>query len=179
MGARCARERARHRRGWGNGRGFHRDQMAALPTYPGAAGLSAGPIPPADGMRRSDRPAWKWPLFWRGLRQGMQDSAHPTRFLGGGAMRLTVKAEGTGATVRDPGGIEDPHRPIVFGATFLRIQGGSLPTSQRAIRLRKKVLPSQAPCSRCARPLRGTEGWSSRRAVRRCPRFRVRGGQIR
>lgn len=76
-------------------------------------------------------------------------------------MRLTVKAQGTGATVSDPGGIEDPHGPIVFGASFLRIEGGPAPTPQRAVRLKKKIVPSQASCSRCARPVRGTEGGSS------------------
>src|SRR5712692_3112586 len=91
----------------------------------------------------------------------MQHSADPTRFFGGGAMSLTVDAEGTPATVSDPGGIEHAYRPIVFGASFLLIERGSLPTTQRAVRLREKVLPSQASCSRCTRPLRGTEGWSS------------------
>jgi hypothetical protein len=70
-------------------------------------------------------------------------------------MSLTVDAEGTAATVSDPGGIEHPHRPIVFGASLLRIERGPLPTTQRAVRLREKVLPSQASCSRCSRPLRG------------------------
>jgi hypothetical protein len=76
-------------------------------------------------------------------------------------MRLTGKAEGTGATVRDAGSIEHPHRPIVFGASFLRIQGGPMPTPQRAIRLKQKIVPSQAAYSCWACPLRGTEGWSS------------------
>jgi hypothetical protein len=76
-------------------------------------------------------------------------------------MRLTAAAEGTGATVGDAGGIEDPQRPIVFGATFLWREGGPIPTLQRAIRLRKKVLPSQASYSRWARPLQRAEGWSN------------------
>lgn len=94
-------------------------------------------------------------------------------------MALTEDAQGTAATVSDPGGVEDPHGPIVFGASFLRREGGPVPTAQRAVRLRKKVLPSQAACSRGARPLRRTEGGSSRGMVRSWPRFRVRGGQTR
>jgi hypothetical protein len=91
----------------------------------------------------------------------MQDSADPTRFFRRGAMSLTGEAQGTGATVGDAGGIQDPQRPILFGATFLRIQGGPVPTAQRAVRLRKKVLPSQASYSRWACPLRRTEDRSS------------------
>jgi hypothetical protein len=80
-------------------------------------------------------------------------------------MALTVDAEGTAATVSDAGGIEQPHRPIVFGASFLWIERRSLSRLQRAISLRKKVLPSQASGSRCSRPVRGAEGRSSRREV--------------
>ena len=76
-------------------------------------------------------------------------------------MRLTVKAEGTGATVGNAGSIEDPHRPIMFGPAFLRRERSPMPTAQRAIRLKKKVLPSQAAYSRWACPLRRAEGWSS------------------
>jgi hypothetical protein len=88
----------------------------------------------------------------------MQNSTDTTRFFGRGAMPLTLHAQGTGATVGDAGGIEHTDRPIVFGASFLRIEGSPLPTAQRAIRLREKVFPCQASCSRCSRPLRGTEG---------------------
>ncbi len=94
-------------------------------------------------------------------------------------MSLTVDAEGTATTVSDPGSIEHPHRPIVFGASLLRIERGPLPTTQRSVRLRKKILPSQASYSRCTRPLRGTEGWSSWREVRGWQRFSLRGGQTR
>jgi hypothetical protein len=105
-------------------------------------------------MRGRDRKARRRRLFWHWLRQRMQDSADTTRFFGGGAMSLTVAAEGTGATVSDPGSREHTHRPIVFGASLLWRERGPLPTPQRAVRLRKKVLPSQAPSSRCTRPLR-------------------------
>jgi hypothetical protein len=73
-------------------------------------------------------------------------------------MSLTLDAEGTGTTVGDPGSIEHPHRAIVFRASLLRIERGPLPTLQRAVRLREKILPSQASYSRCTRPLRGTKG---------------------
>ena len=109
----------------------------------------------------------------------MQDSADPPRFFGGGAMSLTLDAQGTGATVRDAGSIKDSHRPIMFGAAFLWRERGPVPTPQRAIRLKKKIVASQAACSCWACPLRGTEGWSSRGTVREGPHFRVRGGQIR
>ena len=94
-------------------------------------------------------------------------------------MPLTVDAQGTRATVSNPGGIEHTHRPIVFAASFLWIQGCPLPTTQRAVSLRKKVLPSQASCSRCTRPLRGTEGWLSWGEVLRWQGFSLRGGQTR
>jgi hypothetical protein len=76
-------------------------------------------------------------------------------------MSLTVEAQGTGATVRDAGSIEDAHRPIMFEASFLRIERSPTPTPQRAVRLKKKVLPSQASYARWACPLRRTEGRSS------------------
>ncbi len=94
-------------------------------------------------------------------------------------MSLTAHAYGTGATVSDPGSIEHTHRAIVFGASFLRIERCPLPTPQRAVRLRKKVLPSQASSSRCMRPLRGTEGWSGWSEGRGWEGFSLRGGQIR
>jgi hypothetical protein len=109
----------------------------------------------------------------------MQDSADTTRFFGGGAMSLTLHAQGTGATISDAGGIEHTHRPIAFGTSFLWIEGGPLPTTQCAVRLREKILPCQASCSRCTRPLRWTEGWSNWREVRRWQRFSSRGGQTR
>src|SRR6266567_542727 len=34
---------------------------------------------------------------------------------------------------------------------------GPLPTTQRAVRLREKILPAQASCSRCTRPSRGRD----------------------
>jgi hypothetical protein len=94
-------------------------------------------------------------------------------------MSLTLDAQRTGATVSNPGGIEDTHRAIVFGASFLRIERCPLPTTQCAVRLREKVLPSQAACSRCTRPLRGTEGWSSRAEVWGWQGFSLRGGPTR
>ncbi len=72
-------------------------------------------------------------------------------------MSLTVDAQGTGATVSNTGGIEHTHRPIVFGASFLWIERCPLPTTQRAVRLRKKVVSPQASCSRRTRPLRGRD----------------------
>src|SRR5438874_10503435 len=117
-------------------------------------------------------------LDWRCVRQGMQESADTSSVFGGDAMSLTVDAQGTAATVSDPGGIEHPHRPIVFGASLLRIERGPLPTTQRAVRLREKVLPSQASCSRCSRPLRGAEGWSSWGEVLGWQRFSLRGGKL-
>src|SRR5260370_30602491 len=96
-------------------------------------------------------------LFCRWLRQGMQDSADTTRFFGGGAMFLTGDAQGTAVTVSDAGSIEHAHRSIVFGASFLRIERGPLPTTQRAISLEGKASSSQASYSRGTRPLPGTE----------------------
>jgi hypothetical protein len=81
-------------------------------------------------------------------------------------MFLTERTEGTDTTVSNPGGIEHAQRPIVFGAAFLWIERGPLPTTQRAISLRKKVVSPQASDSRGTRPLRGTERWFSRRGVR-------------
>jgi hypothetical protein len=74
----------------------------------------------------------------------MQDSAHTARFFGGDAMSLTVRAYGTGATVCDPGGIEYAQRAIMFGTSLLWIERGPLPTTQRAVSLREKILSSQA-----------------------------------
>ena len=92
----------------------------------------------------------------------MQDSANTTWFFGGDPMFLAEDAEGTRATVSDAGSIQHAQRPIMFGASLLRIERGALPTTQRAISLEEKVLPSQASYSRGMRPLRGTEEWSCR-----------------
>src|SRR5712692_5185764 len=119
-------------------------------------------------------------LFWCPLRQWMQDSTDTTRFFGSGTMSLTVDAEGTATTVSDAGSIKHTHRPIVFEASLLRRERGPLPTTQCAVRLREKILPSQACYSRCTRPLRGTQGWySSWREVWGRQRFNLRGGQTR
>jgi hypothetical protein len=48
-------------------------------------------------------------------------------------MSLALGAQRTGATVGDAGSRDHTHRPIVFGASFLRIQRCPLPTPQRAI----------------------------------------------
>jgi len=109
----------------------------------------------------------------------MQDSADTTRFFGGGAVFLTRDAQGAGAAVSDAGSIEHAHRSIVFGASFLRIERGPLPTTQRAISLQEKVSSSQASDSRGTRPLRGTEERSCRRWVRRWQSFSLRGGKTR
>src|SRR5260221_8210026 len=108
----------------------------------------------------------------------MQHGTDTTRFFRGRAMFLTERAEGTGTTVSNTGGIEHAHRPIVFAASFLWIERSSLRTTQRAVDLRKKVLSSQASDSRCTRPLRGTERWSSRREVRGWHGFSLRGGKL-
>ena len=94
-------------------------------------------------------------------------------------MFLTGDTQGTGATVSDAGSIEHAHRSIVFGASFLRIERGALPTTQRAISLEEKVSPSQASGSRGPCPLRGTEEEFCRRWVRRWQSFSSRGGKTR
>ena len=109
----------------------------------------------------------------------MQDSADTTRFFGGGAMFLTGDAQGTAATVSDAGSIEHAHRSIVFGASFLRIERGPRPPTQRAISLQEKVASAQASDARGTCPLRGTEEWSCRRWVRRWQSFSLRGGKTR
>lgn len=94
-------------------------------------------------------------------------------------MSLTLRAYGTGSTVSDTGGIEDAYCPIVFSTAFLRIERCPLPATQRAIRLREKVLPCQASHSRCSRPSWGAEGGFSWREVQGWQRFSSRGGQTR
>jgi hypothetical protein len=109
----------------------------------------------------------------------MQDSADTARVFGGGAVFLTGDAQGARATVSDAGCIEHAHRSIVFGASFLRIERGPSPTTQRAIDLQEKVSSCQASDARSTCPLRGTEAWSCRRWVRRGQRFSSRGGKTR
>ena len=46
-------------------------------------------------------------------------------------MSLTLDTEGTAATVSDPGGIEHPHRAIVFGASGLPHR--ALPLADNAV----------------------------------------------
>src|SRR5256885_12651771 len=66
----------------------------------------------------------------------------------------------------------------MFRASFLWIERGSLPTTQRAVGLRKKVVSCQASDSCCTRPLRGTERGSSRREVRGGQGVSSRGGKL-
>ena len=94
-------------------------------------------------------------------------------------MFLTERAEGTGTTVSNAGGIEHAHRSIVFGASFLRIERGPRPPTQRAISLQEKVSSAQASDARGTCPLRGTEEGSCRRWVRRWQSFSLRGGKTR
>jgi hypothetical protein len=109
----------------------------------------------------------------------MQHSADTTRFFRGRAMCLTQRAYGTGTTVSNTGGVEHTHCPIMFGASFLWRERCSLPTTQRAVGLRKKVVSSQASDSCGTRPLRGTESWSSCREVRAGQGVSSRGGKTR
>src|SRR5260370_10679180 len=127
--------------------------MATLPPYPGTAWLTAGPSPPQDGMRGRGRKAQRRRIFWCHIRQGIQDSADTTRFFGGGVSSLAVRAHGAGTTVSNAGSIEHTHRPIVFATSLLWIERGPLPTTQRAIRLREKVVSPQASSSRSTCPL--------------------------
>src|SRR5256714_15671322 len=106
----------------------------------------------------------------------MQESADTTRFFGGGAKFLTGDAQGPAATVSDAGSIEHAHRSIVFGASFLRIERGPLPTTQRAISLQEKVSSSQADGTRGTRPRRGAEEGVCRRGGPRWGRLNLRGG---
>src|SRR6266705_2060309 len=69
----------------------------------------------------------------------MQDSADTARFFGGGAMPLTVDAQGTAATVSDPGGIKHAYRPIMFTASLLWKECCSLLATQRAVSLEGKL----------------------------------------
>ncbi len=94
-------------------------------------------------------------------------------------MALTLCAYGTRATVSDAGRIDHTHRPIVFGASFLRIERCPLPTTQGSIRLWEKVLSPQTSYSCRTRPLRGTEGWSCQGWVWRWESFSSRGGKWR
>ena len=96
-------------------------------------------------------------------------------------MSLTLRTYGTPTTVSNASAVEHAERPIVFGAAFLRVEGGSLWTAQRAIGLQHKMLSSQASHTSWACPLRGTErGFSLWRlggrggGERRRRRFRCR-----
>ncbi len=72
-------------------------------------------------------------------------------------MSLTLRTYGTPTTVSNASGVEHAERPIVFGAAFLRVEGGSLWTAQRAIGLQHKMLSSQASHTSWACPLRGRD----------------------
>src|SRR5260370_3181793 len=109
----------------------------------------------------------------------MQHGTDTARFLRRRDILLTERAEGTGTTISNTGGIEHAHRPIVFAASFLGRERSSLRTTQRPVDLRKKVLSSQASDSCCTRPLWGAERCSSRREGRGLQSFKFRGGETR
>lgn len=94
-------------------------------------------------------------------------------------MCLTLCAYGAGATISNPGSIDHTHRPIVFRTPFLWIKCCPLLTTQCAIRLREKVVSSQAsyPCHAC--PLWVTEGRSGWRGGWGWQSFSSRGGKTR
>ena len=69
-------------------------------------------------------------------------------------MPLTLGAYGTHTTVGNTGRIEHAERSIVFWASFLLVEDGSLWTAERAIGLKHKVLSSQASYTSRACPLR-------------------------
>jgi hypothetical protein len=94
-------------------------------------------------------------------------------------MSLTLRAHGTTATVCDPGSIEHTHRPIMFGASLLWIERGPLPTTQRAIRLREKVLSPKTSSSRCTCPLWRSEGGPRQRRIWGELGLSLRGGKTR
>ena len=94
-------------------------------------------------------------------------------------MFLTLRTHGARATVSNSGRIEHTHRPIVLGTPFLWIERSSLPTTQRAIGLREKILSPKASYSRHTCPVRRTEGRSSWGGGWRWQSFSSRGGKTR
>ncbi len=94
-------------------------------------------------------------------------------------MPLTVDAQGTAATVSDPGGIKHAYRPIMFTASLLWKECCSLLATQRAVSLEGKIFSPQTSSSRRTCPLRGTKGWACRGGVRGEQSFSLRGGKTR
>ncbi len=102
----------------------------------------------------------KWMFFRYRLRPWMQDSAHATGFFGGGAMSLTLHAQGTRATVGDASCVEDPQRSIVFGTPLLWVE--CCPHGQRSVpsgsgaKSCPPKLPTRAARAHCGEPKDGS-----------------------
>ena len=86
----------------------------------------------------------------------MQDSADTTRFW----WRCHVLDSGYGRDRSDSqrsGGIEHTHRPVVFGASFLRIRRGPLPTTQLCHQTEKESLALPGFLLALPAPIAGAE----------------------
>lgn len=94
------------------------------------------------------------------------DCTHPSRFERGATL-LTLCAQGTGAGMTNTRSIQDSQGPIVFGTSFLEIQGMIGGAPQHAIRLRSKHRTRETMrkrgCAHCGGPyVTGGVGTTSR-----------------
>ena len=75
----------------------------------------------------------------------MQEDAHLARLFGGAALPLTLLTQRAGTATADAGCIHHAQASIGFEASFMREQFLASQTTERAIRLKRKVGSCEAP----------------------------------
>ncbi len=78
--------------------------------------------------------------------KGMEQDAHPARLCRLCAMPLTLLAQPTGATIANPGRVEQPHTAIGFASLLGRVERLARWTAQGAVWLEGKGISRKATC---------------------------------
>lgn len=131
------------------------NRFAADDLEPGSSEATARPVFPEHRCQR--RSLSRGRQRRRSIRedglQGPQHGAHPSR-LEAGTGFLTLRSQGTAATVTDASSIQDPKRAITLGSALLWVEGTIRRATQRPIRLQAKSGTGKACGKRRACPLR-------------------------
>ena len=133
------------------------NRFAANDLEPGSSQMAARPVFP---QYRSEREGLS--KVWqrrRGIRedglQGPKDRTHPAR-LDAGAAFLTLRAQGTAATMTDASGIQDAKGTIALRSALLWVEGMISRAAQRPIRLQGESGTRKASGKGRTCPLGGT-----------------------
>ena len=149
------------RRGWDQyscwSSGTQANSFAANDLEPSSSKMATRPVFPEHWSKRECLRRL-WPRR-RGIRvdgmEGPKDRTHPRRFDAGPAF-LTLSSQGTGATMADASGIQDPKRAIALRSVLLWVEGMISRAAQRPICLQGKSGTGKATGTGRMGPLRRT-----------------------